>query len=253
MVPNLLGGRLRNLDFYSSKFTVIADLIDHYTRTWNMEVLQDLFPRDIVEKISNLYLSVENNMEDSLMWLKTPSGSFTTKSCYKLLADNSASSSLSSFPCKKLWEVKDISPGILLFIWKVVHNGVAVKENIARFNPSIDNRCTFCSQSTESIYHLLFGCWFTKNVFCDFPFNFPVISGSQDVKHIITTWLQVCDGGNTFILGSCLLWNIWKMRNDMVFSDVQFSKERCMKLAWDDYRKHCHQQSPSQHNLSQEI
>ncbi|XP_026384091.1 uncharacterized protein LOC113279629 [Papaver somniferum] len=67
-----------------------------------------------------------------------------------------------------------------------------------------------------------------------------------DIKQIITIWLQEDDGGRTFIIGSCLLWNLWKSRNDIVFNGVQFSKERCMRLSWEDFKRHHSQQFSAQ-------
>ncbi|XP_026429324.1 uncharacterized protein LOC113325341 [Papaver somniferum] len=150
----------------------VFDLIIPHSRSWNVPLLHELFPPDIVECITAIYLNSEVDMEDKLVWTGNASGKFSTKSCYMGLLNNRPSTStMSAFPWKIFWSFSIILPKIHIFIWKIIHNGIAVKVNISRFIPNIDTTCRFCHQQKESTLHLLFLCPRSRMVLNDTTLN----------------------------------------------------------------------------------
>lgn len=199
----------------------VSDLFVQDQKIWNVEILMQLFPMDQVEAITSIYIPQDESVEDKLIWLKTKSGKFTTKSCYKLLADNIATTStISSFPWKQFWKKMKTQPKIHTFAWKVLHNGLVVFSCLARFNNHIHNICSLCNSEEESVNHLLFSCQFSKVVFQASPLSVEILDGVSSMD-IIQNWLSQSDQGIMLNLGSCILWNIWKMRNDIIFNNIQ--------------------------------
>lgn len=118
-IPNLPGFRPSRLHNASTHVTWVSQLFVQGQRIWNMDLLLELFPLDQAEIISQIYIPQDEEIQDQLIWLKTPSGQFTTKSCYKLLSDNNpTTSSLAEFPWKKFWKQVQSLPKIKNFVWK---------------------------------------------------------------------------------------------------------------------------------------
>ncbi|XP_026430018.1 uncharacterized protein LOC113326519 [Papaver somniferum] len=78
------------------------------------------------------------------------------------------------------------------FIWKVLHNGLAVYGNLTKFNTHISNICSLCNSEEETVQHLLFSCQFSKAVFQASPLHIdiPMDTSSMD---IIQFWLSQTD------------------------------------------------------------
>ena len=60
----------------------VSGLIDRQTRTWDLEILQQIFLPQDVETICSIPISVRNT-EDTLIWHFHPRGEFTVNSAYK--------------------------------------------------------------------------------------------------------------------------------------------------------------------------
>lgn len=94
--------------------------------------------------------------------------------------------------------------------------------NINRFVHNGDISCTFCKGCLESIFHLLFDCPMSKMVFDSASLSFNIGGTLENVNDILMDWMEH-DTRFSFTRRACILWNIWKMRNDMVFQGVNFS------------------------------
>ncbi|XP_026385060.1 uncharacterized protein LOC113280680 [Papaver somniferum] len=192
-------------------------------------------PEEVIAILS-LYIPQDCQVKDKLVWLKTPCGNFTTKSCYKLLSDNMATTSaISSFPWKKYWHSMKIQPKIHIFVWKVLHDGLAVYDNLQKFNNQVHNICPLCKADEETICHLLFNCQFAREVFHSIPI-FINIQNDGNSMEIIQNWLLQPDRGIMLNLGACIILNIWKARNEYVFSDITISVQLCMSRALQDFK-----------------
>ncbi|KAG6730912.1 hypothetical protein I3842_01G104000 [Carya illinoinensis] len=61
----------------------VSDLVDHEFRRWDGNLLNKLFPQEVVDIIRSIPISL-GNREDRLGWGGTPNGKFTVKSAYHL-------------------------------------------------------------------------------------------------------------------------------------------------------------------------
>ncbi|XP_026445211.1 uncharacterized protein LOC113345751 [Papaver somniferum] len=83
--------------------------------------------------------------------------------------------------------------------------------------------------------HLLFSCQFSRDVFQASPLQINISVGVTQME-IIQHWLEQSDQGIMLNLGACILWNIWKSRNDKVFNNVQQSVPICIQKALQDFK-----------------
>ncbi|XP_026377884.1 uncharacterized protein LOC113272225 [Papaver somniferum] len=200
-IPNLPGFRPTMLQNSIIQVTWVSELFVQGQKIWNVELLLELFPLDQAEIISQIYIPQEEEVQDKLIWIKTPSGKFTTKSCYKLLSDNNlTTSSMAEFPWKQFW-----------------------KKNV----------CPLCNLAEESIFHLFFSCQFDLEVFQNSPIL--IETHGETVMEVISHWLAYPDQGIIPNLGSCLMWNIWKIRNDLVFNNNHTAVGICIHKALEDF------------------
>ncbi|XP_026378500.1 uncharacterized protein LOC113272930 [Papaver somniferum] len=105
---------------------------------------------------------------------------------------------------------------------------ISVTSNIARFVPNTYTTCTLCGQEDESVIHLLFFCARAKLVFdaADLGSDLSV----QDI--IVMAIVRDCiedDSTKEFVKRMCTLWNIWKTRNNILFSQGKFSISHTLK------------------------
>lgn len=126
-------------------------------------------------------------------------------------------------------------PKIHIFLWKILHNGLAVHSNLSRFNNHVQNFYPLCSCEDESVHHLFFACPFSKEVFQRSPLTIDIPDNTTPME-VIQYCLEKEDQGITLNLAACILWNIWNMRNDKIFRNTQPSISQCIEKALQDFK-----------------
>lgn len=113
----------------------VCELIDFDTNWWNVPLLAQLFPADIVEVICNIPIS-PRLMKDRLVWAGNKNGQFFVRSAYFLDLERvnrfRGSSSISPYSreCwKLLWNLK-IPRSTQLFLWRVCNEILPTKEKL---------------------------------------------------------------------------------------------------------------------------
>lgn len=165
------------------------------------------------------------NAPDELVWLKTSSGSYSTKSGYRAQSEACALDD-PIYPTThtgwfaNVWDLK-VSEKIKVFLWNVLHDGLPVGEQFAIRNIPISSQCPRCTE-TESVVHLLFNCRYAKDVWDLVPFALPA-----DQNPTISTAYGPIQknpipppptGLEAGTLSSWILWNIWIARNQPIFN-----------------------------------
>jgi hypothetical protein len=99
----------------------VSDLIDFTMNWWNLPVIEQLFPADIVEQICSIAIS-PRCMQDRVIWAGTKTGHFSVKSAYHLEMERhsstqgiNSSAALVTPLWKKLWELH-LPRNVLLFL-----------------------------------------------------------------------------------------------------------------------------------------
>ncbi|XP_026399319.1 uncharacterized protein LOC113295179 [Papaver somniferum] len=233
-IPNQVNHLLPLPDILPENIMHVSDLMTGGNISWNIDILHQLFSQQIVDEIQKIFLN-GNNAEDILIWSPTVTGKFSTKSCYKILSENIPSSSaMHEFPWRKFWSFSFIPPKIMVFTWKLIYNGLPVNQNIKRFVSQIDPSCTFCKQEEESIEHLFFNCPWSVTILENISREFAGLTYTRNSRDVIMSWIEETNLFK-FTMGLCVFWNIWKMRNEMVFSDASFSARMVIKKAHIEY------------------
>ncbi|KAL7253272.1 hypothetical protein ACSBR1_007747 [Camellia fascicularis] len=168
---------------------------------------------------------------DALIWHYNSIGSYTVKSGYQcalpLTADPPANILSSSTQwCESDWKFVwslHLPPKLKHFVWRVCNNFLATKQNLHHRRCSTSDICQVCSQSSESIEHVFFGCAWTKAVWFGSDLGFRVelhsiLSFQQWFGEIRAqmTEEESCKPLLCRVIWLC--WSIWKARNAYIFN-----------------------------------
>ncbi|XP_056688714.1 uncharacterized protein [Spinacia oleracea] len=191
---------------------------------WNHERIQIAFEFQDARKIVGLELPTSDT-EDFLYWDFHKSGKFTVKTAYAMLAVEE-SSDMINVPqnniYKMLWS-SGIHPKWKLFLWKLLHNGLATKVNLGRKGIQVSILCDVCGCGEEDIQHLFRFCNFAQHVWrsgslaIHSEFN-ETMSFSEWFLFYIRQF-QRQDGNRSLRIVSFIstLWGLWLTRNNRVF------------------------------------
>ncbi|XP_057452077.1 uncharacterized protein LOC130743872 [Lotus japonicus] len=146
----------------SNKNATISDLgsFEGGRWVWDLGLRRRLFdwelPR-LQELMSYLNSVFPCDEEDTIVWSGATNGLFTVKEAYSAaeLRMFGPVSWLISKQCRKI-----IPPKVGLFVWQLMENSVAVKENLLKRGMTIENGgiCDLCGLYVESVQHLMLGC-----------------------------------------------------------------------------------------------
>ena len=118
-----------------------------------------------------LTIPVDTDVADWPDWYFDSTGNFSVKSAYKLAVhirdrdlgkDASSSAAAVSgnndeFMWHKLWQLK-LPNKVKMFIWRLGHNSLPVRRNLARRGVKIDTICPVCHRLDEDCGHVFFKC-----------------------------------------------------------------------------------------------
>lgn len=170
-VPGLTGAKINSLPPEQCDWIKVADFIDQSNQSWDVEKLRNCVSEEETRAILKIPISI-SKCPDKLIWHSNSSGKYSVKSGYHKafkkildLASNQPSSSYT--PSKSMWTrlwAIPTAPKVRHFMWKVVHNWLASKENLFRRKCAHSPLCPICGSENESIEHLLFRCPWTRAV-----------------------------------------------------------------------------------------
>ncbi|KAL4338539.1 hypothetical protein AHAS_Ahas12G0220300 [Arachis hypogaea] len=192
---------------------------------WDLDKINALFSSETSSKICQTKIEED---KDRLIWIHTSSGEYSAKSGYNIayLFFHPTSAILHErFKEKGIWKAiwkTNCQPKIRIFIWKLIHNGLSVKEKLHERIPQADPRCPRCSVAPESALHSLVFCPQIAEIWN----NSPMVSAIPR-NNLLQPWQWWIDVVATVRNGSearfnmtgiaYLLWGIWLDRNSLVF------------------------------------
>jgi hypothetical protein len=154
----------------------ISDLILPGNRSWNIDLLSDLFTPLSVQAIKNIYLS-PSPIPDRLVWTSSSSRLFSVKAAHESFSSLLAPSStlLNPLDWTSLWSLK-IQHRLKHFLWKVVWNILPTRSNIFKFSHTVtvdELSCPLCDGPIETLTHIFLDCPFARAVwrYCSWPIN----------------------------------------------------------------------------------
>ncbi|QHO00044.1 uncharacterized protein DS421_13g403050 [Arachis hypogaea] len=159
------GGSIKN--YWDNRISMVKDLLVE-GGGWNEELLRQVFPPNIKDKILSTPISLINK-EDCFFWPHRLDGNYTIKSGYYIAKyeervgeDNWASSS-DNFKevWSEIWKMQ-IPNKIKIFLWKASHNIIAVNYNLWKRKITNSPICRICRNGEESVEHAILLCPWTR-------------------------------------------------------------------------------------------
>ncbi|XP_059451038.1 uncharacterized protein LOC132181824 [Corylus avellana] len=138
----------------------VADLMLPGERSWNVDLLRDLFSPSTVSSILSIHIS-QVSSADKWSWAPSPSGLFSVKSAREVsLTPSSRISPLSPAIWQALWGLK-LQARLKHLLWKIAWDLLPSRANIGRFVVSDDSNawvCPFCKGPLETLTHIFLEC-----------------------------------------------------------------------------------------------
>ena len=167
--------------------------------------------------------------KDKWWWVPSRKGGFEVKSFYRAL---SAQGPI-SFPWKSIWRSK-APPRVAFFAWTAARGKILTLDNIRRRGMVVVNRCWLCELDGESVDHLLLHCGAARALWDAFFTRFGLCwVMPSTVRDFYASWWT---GGRSRsavvwkMVPLCIMWCIWRERNDMCFEDKSRSQEELIHL-----------------------
>ncbi|KAK8612565.1 hypothetical protein V6N13_092677 [Hibiscus sabdariffa] len=194
-------GRIGN-QAININYMLVSGLIDASTKTWKLDVLNDLFDVEHVSKICTIPLS-KLGMCDELIWRHDGSGSYTVKSGYRLLCE----------------DVHIVYAKVKITMWKVINNFMPTFANLQSRRLNVNNSCAFCLSASESIDHIMRDCWFVRQVLETQGVQFPTPIVDVDWKDWLVLTFCSLSAKHKIVL-MVTFWTTWYARNKVIHEGV---------------------------------
>ena len=174
--------------------------------------------------------SVQQTVEDKVIWRETKYEKFSVKSLYKLLV----SSFPASFPSSSIWNVY-VQPRVSFFGWEATWGKALTLDQLQKRGWPLANRCYLCQRHEESIDHILLHCAKARTLWALLCSLFGVQWVlPATVKATLLGWDGSFVGkkrkGVWRANPLCLFWMVWKVRNNVVFEEEELSIQRLKNL-----------------------
>ena len=132
---------------------------------------------------------------------------------------------------KRIWEAK-LPTKIKHFGWRVVHNGVAVRDNLDRKGLTDDVIYPMCGDEPETTIHTLCECEETKQLWYMSPLRIVVQKGkNKSMKEWCENLAHVIKDECWWDLFWCIMWGVWLRRNKWVFEQKKIQVEEVLSKA----------------------
>jgi hypothetical protein len=151
-------------------------------------------------------------------------GLFEVKSYYKALLPRRSH----SFPWKSVWRSK-APPRVAFFVSTAVRSKILTLDNLGRRGLVVVNRYWLCEMEEESVDHLLLHCATASGLWNAFFARFGLCwVMPHSVKELFASWWTGGLSRSVVVwkmVPHCIMWCIWRERNNRCFEDSSRSRE----------------------------
>jgi hypothetical protein len=147
--------------------------------------------------------------EDSVRWMLTPHGQFTTSSLYRFCTFPG----VRNLKIEEMWRSK-LHLKVKNFIWLVIRNRIQTVDNLGRKKWKGSKLCN----EEESVNHLLFRCPIAVFMWVVVKDGTEWSERPRSLQEMIVMW---------FLLGA-ICWTLWLNRNDFAFNNLLISSPRAI-------------------------
>jgi len=210
-----------------SEYAKVVELIDPDTKGWNVPLLKNIFWMEEAMLISQIPLS-RYRQPDVLYWRGTTTSNFTVKSAYHLEKEHIERHKVGVSTCyepsdfwKLLWDMK-VQKSIKMFLWKACKDIFPAKVNLQKRGIDLDPLCIFCKMERETIYHILWECSSSTDVWgaCGTTIQKSVVNGNTFEK-VFVYMMSRCTKVELDIF-AVIARKIWFRRNTVVHGGSSF-------------------------------
>lgn len=135
-----------------------------------------------------------------------------------------------------MWNL-ELLERVKVFIWKCLRDILSVCSNLNTRMQNISPLCPLCGAEEETIGHLFCFCNITRAVWNNNTLPPPTLSFSSAIA--FKDWLLdqiICyKDEKLFLPFISTLWSIWKNRNQLVFSNIQFDPNVVLAITRDTF------------------
>ncbi|CAL1396794.1 unnamed protein product [Linum trigynum] len=219
----------------------VSALIDPITEQWDLSLLENCFPNELVRNI--LKIPLRGIQEpDRLIWSTSKNGSYSVLEGYrfwlkKFKEENGVNGFGEEVVWKKMWNM-NIAPKIKQFIWRFAREVLPTGDHISEKSQRHGDKCPFCDLRETQI-HLFGDCQWTSRIWRTSEvadcFNY------QPVQDCYGWFKQVMEkvDEETLESWSVMLWYLWKERNAQLFNGQKLAEEEIViraKYYLQDYK-----------------
>ncbi|KAJ1427655.1 Reverse transcriptase zinc-binding domain [Sesbania bispinosa] len=212
-------------------FSQVASLQTQGVRRWDIRKINELFPREIAQKIVQTPLRWEGD-DDIFYWPHDRTGNYSVRSAYfvgrserELSVTNQAShNQVDKEIWKWIWRVK-CPQKIKLFLWRACTSSLPVLFNLHRRSITELPDCPICGLEPETTEHAFFNCtwvppiWFGSNLQWNFDGAVSIRFDQWFLQRIQVLKQNSALFENNLSYLCCVLWYIWKNRSSYVYTD----------------------------------
>ena len=192
---------------------------------WEIQFCREVHNREMEafrSFIHSIYSNpVRGTEEDKRYWLPCKRKGFTVSAYFHLLIGHNEH----SFPWKSIWKQK-IPSRVAFFVWTAALGKCLTIDNLRKRKVCILDWCYMCKCSSESVSHLFLHCPVAAEVW-DMVFGLFGVSWVMPsfVVGLFACWQghfgRLRNGVIWKIVPPCLMWCIWKERNNRCFEDSE--------------------------------
>jgi hypothetical protein len=171
----------------------------------------------------------DRDREDKLWWSPSRKGKFDVRSFYKIFAYKETA----HFPWKSIWRTK-VPLKVAFFAWVAALGKILTLDNLRKRQVIVIDRCCMCKKNWESVDHLLLHyevtCLLWNAIFSRFSLSWVM---PRRVVDLFACWWT---GGRSQsvvvwkMVPCCLLWCLWRERNDKLFEDKKITIEELISF-----------------------
>lgn len=205
----------------------VVDLIDPYSRQWDLGLLQGLFnplEADLTRSIPLCRLSCD----DKLIWPYTSSSQYSVQLGYKFLAKENFTNSANASPnphggiWKLVWSLSILNK-VKNFLRRSCRRALPVKENLKKREILMPGTYDHCNEDLENLVHALWDCPELFHMEC-----LPRIQVSPASRSVNDSKAPAAGPEQRKKSGklAMLLWTIWFCRNHIRVNNTDLQHHR---------------------------
>ncbi|KAH9750277.1 putative ribonuclease H protein [Citrus sinensis] len=198
--------------------------------SWNWNKFSHLLPHHVLLRIASIMPPSSSNGTDNFYWAASPSGHFTIRSAYMLLAKPWLSEASSVW--KLAWSWKG-PQRVRVFIWQALHSRLKTNCELASRGIAMDAACERCGFAREDTLHVLRDCPYSMAIWKRL-----LINGAHQSFFLdgLTDWLvsnlhtasSHGDLQGWSLTFGVVIWRLWFWRNKLMFNHEMWESDRIM-------------------------